>query len=459
MGVGPSVPNADNLNNSQTQSNIATATAQTGLNAMNQQTPFGNLSYSQIGTWPDGTPRFQASTTFSPQMQQLFNTNMGTQQQIGNAAQSMAGGISNNLEPINSPQYQNYGGGPNLATQGGYRGNLTSNVNPGQIRNTISNAGQIQRNLGVNDYGAQRDEVENALMGRLNQSYDQDRSALEQRLASQGITQGSEAYTNAMGDFNRSLAEARTSTVLGAGQEQNRLQQLALNAGNFANAAQAQQYGQNANNAAFFNNAQNQQFQQALANAGLNNAAQQQQYQQTLGNAAFENDARQQMFDNRNAVTGANNNLQTQQFQNAITGNNQNINQLLALLGGSQIQQPQFGQTPQTGIPGTDVSGNAWNQYNAQQGQSNQFWNGLGALGGTAASILPFLLSDKRAKTDIKDTGMRTPGGVPIKDWRYKGSPMMQRGYIAQDVVKSGQGNAVAKTPGGFLAVDYRRVA
>lgn len=395
MSSGPEAPNAEDLSKAQTQSNIQTATAQTGLNAMNQRTPWGNLTYTQNGTWPDGTPRFQATTSFSPQMQQLFNTNMGNQQQIGNIASGLANNM--NLSNLRQPNYTTFGGGPNLNTTGG-------------------RAGQIQMNLGNNDYGAQRDEVENALMGRLNRSYDADRGSLEQRLASQGIQQGTEAYSNAMRDFNTGLAEARTSAVLGAGQEQNRLQQLDLNAGNFANQAQNQQFGQ------------------------------------SYANAGFGNDARQQMFNNRNTTTGLNNQLQDQRFQNQITGNNQQINQLLALHGGTQVQSPQFAQTPQTGVNGTDVSGNAWNQYNAQQGQSNQFWNGLGALGGAAMQALPFMFSDERLKTDIRDTGMKTPGGIAVKDWRYKGSPMMQRGVIAQEV-KAKQPEAVRKGPGGFLMV------
>lgn len=405
MGSGPNVPDANDVSKAQTKSNVQTAVAQTGLNAMNQSTPFGNLTYKQVGKWPDGTPRFESTTTLSKPLQNLFNTGVATQQSVGNTAQSLAGQLPGQLQTIGQPSYQNYSGGPNLNSAGGGNGNIRSS-------------------LGTNDYGAQRQQVEDALMGRVNQSYDRDRVSLEQKLANQGIQVGSEAYRNSMDDFNRGLADARTSAVLGAGQEQNRLQQLDLNAGNFANQAEAQRYNQ------------------------------------TLGNNTFANTAQQQMFQNRNTTTGLNNDLSSQRFQNQITGNNQNINQVLALLGGGQLNtSPQFQNTPQTGINGTDVAGNAWQSYNAQNQQNQSMWNGLGALGSTAASLLPFILSDKRAKTDIRDTGMRTPGGVPIKDWRYKGSPMMQRGYIAQDVVKAGQRDAVKKTPGGFLAVNYRRVA
>jgi len=349
MSSGPSVPDPTKVSNAQTQSNIQTATAQTGLNSANQVTPFGNLSYSQIGTWPDGTPRFQATTTLSPQLQGLFSTGVGTQQQIGNTAQSLAGRLGNSLsQPINSPQLQ----------------------------------------TSVGNFDAVRQQTQDALLGRLNQQSDRDLGSLQQQLANQGIQQGSQAYTNAMKDFNEGLSANRMNALLAANTAQGQAQDLAMGSANFGNNAQQQQY------------------------------------------------------------------------TNQLTGRNQNINELLSLLGGSQINQPSFSQTPQTGINGTDVGGNAWNAYQANQNQSNQFWNGVGSLGATAASFLPYVFSDERLKTDIRDTGMKTPGGVPIKDWRYKGSPMMQRGFIAQDVQKK-QPGAVARIPtpkGGFLAVQYGNV-
>jgi hypothetical protein len=234
-----------------------------------------------------------------------------------------------------------------------------------------------------------------------------------------------------MDDHNRSLADARGTAVLNAGQEQSRMQGLDINAFNAQNQAQAQGFGQ------------------GLSNAGLNNQTQQQRYDQTLGNAGFGNAAQQQNFQNQNTTTGLNNQLGDQQFQNQITGNSAQINNLLSLLGGSQTQAPQAQPTPQTSVAGTDVAGNQWAQYGAQQNQSNQLWNGLGALGGTLGG---FLFSDRRLKTDIEPTGEETGRGVPIKTWRYKGSPMLQRGFVAQDVAKS-QPRAVRKGPGGFLMV------
>lgn len=86
----------------QGEMNRDTAITQYGLNATNQVTPYGNLSYSQNGTWSDGTPRFTATTTLSPEQQELYRLNTETQKGIGqigvDQTQRIAGLLS---QPIN----------------------------------------------------------------------------------------------------------------------------------------------------------------------------------------------------------------------------------------------------------------------------------------------------------------------------------------------------------------------
>jgi hypothetical protein len=315
MSSGPTPPDANQVNQQQSQSNIATATAQQNLGQVDQVTPLGNQKYTQIGTNPDGTPKYQSTITLSPEQQGLYNTSVGNQQQIGNIAQQQVGQVGGLL----AQPYK--------------------------------------------DYSQDRQKVEDALMGRLNTQFDKDRGSLEQSLANKGIKQGSAAATNAYGDFNRSVAEGRTSAILGAGQEQSRLSQL------------------------------------DMAQRG------------------------------------------------------QGLNEVQALMGGSQMQMPSFGQTQGAGVAPVDVSGNAYNSYNAQKEQSNGFWNGVGAVGSTLGG---WAFSDERLKTDKEKIG-ETPGGVGVYNYRMKGSPMMQMGVMAQELKKK-QPEAVAKTPSGFLAVDYRRV-
>ena len=79
-------------------------------------------------------------------------------------------------------------------------------------------------------------------------------------------------------------------------------------------------------------------------------------------------------------------------------------------------------------------------------------------IGGGSAGIgmLSMLMSDKRAKTDIQPVG-KLDDGQTVHRFRYKGSPTMQIGLLAQDVAKKVPG-AVGKMPGGLgmLGVDYK---
>lgn len=51
----------------QSDLNKNTAIMNFGLNAVNQKNPYGSLTYKQVGTWNDGTPRYEAETTLSPE--------------------------------------------------------------------------------------------------------------------------------------------------------------------------------------------------------------------------------------------------------------------------------------------------------------------------------------------------------------------------------------------------------
>ncbi len=185
-----------------------------------------------------------------------------------------------------------------------------------------------------------------------------------------------------------------------------------------------------------------QSLEQGLANKGLK-----------IGDEAYT--AAQRGFDTNKAASYNNANLSnfTTAQQSAQSTRDAPINELSALLSQSQVQQPSFTGTPQTGVQGTDVAGITNQAYQNQNAQNNGFWSGVGNLGAAAGG---FLFSDKRLKTDIGETGMRTPDGIPEKVFRYKGSPMMHLGVIAQDVEKK-RPDAVINTPKG-KAVNYARI-
>ncbi len=100
--TAPAAPDPVKTAAAQGAANKDTAVAQYGLNATNQQTPTGSLSYNQIGTWADGTPRFQATTALSEPEQAIFNTGQGTRQNLANIGQTQSAKVGDILNtPFN----------------------------------------------------------------------------------------------------------------------------------------------------------------------------------------------------------------------------------------------------------------------------------------------------------------------------------------------------------------------
>jgi hypothetical protein len=75
-------------------------------------------------------------------------------------------------------------------------------------------------------------------------------------------------------------------------------------------------------------------------------------------------------------------------------------------------------------------------------------------LAGTAMSALPAMLSDRRAKTEIKRVG-ETDDGQNVYVYRYKGSPTYHMGMMADEVAEA-HPEAVVRRPDGMMAVNYK---
>lgn len=98
----PKPPDPQETAAAQSQMNRETAVTQYGLNATNQVTPDGSLSYRQIGKWPDGTPRFEATTSLSPAQQAIYDQSNKNELAIGNIAGEQIGRIGDTLgTPVN----------------------------------------------------------------------------------------------------------------------------------------------------------------------------------------------------------------------------------------------------------------------------------------------------------------------------------------------------------------------
>jgi hypothetical protein len=145
----------------------------------------------------------------------------------------------------------------------------------------------------------------------------------------------------------------------------------------------------------------------------------------------------------------------------SLANRNQPINEITALLNGTQVSTPTFAASPQTSVGGTDVAGitqNAYADQNQQAQQSvaanNAMMGGLFSLAGTGATAA-IKYSDERLKTDIRKVA-ETDNDLPIYSYRYKSGGPKEIGLMAQDVEKKVPG-AVLTDPKGWKMVNYAR--
>ncbi len=162
----PQAPDPKETAAAQSQMNKDTAVAQYGLSATNQNTPQGSLSYKQIGTWADGTPRFESTTAYSPTEQKIYDTGSVTRQNLADIGSSQSAKI-------------------------------------GKILDTPF------------DIDAARDnKISNIQKGFLDPQWTQQQSALETQLINKGIRPGSEQYQREMRDFSTNKQRAYDQSYL-----------------------------------------------------------------------------------------------------------------------------------------------------------------------------------------------------------------------------------------------------
>lgn len=291
-----------------------------------------------------------------------------------------------------------YNAGGAIQSSFGTGGPLTSNVQAGPIANQIAGAGDVTRGVqagqvqnGLNyggqfnpgDFNSTATSAANAsyqqAASRLDPQFAQQENDFKARLANSGISENSDAYRRELDNFSRSKNDAYNQasySAIAAGlaaQQQGYNQALGTRqqntnetttAGNFANAAQNQQFQQGQQNAALNNNAQGQVFGQNAAQLAAQNSAQQQQFAQGTSNAQLNNAAQGQQFGQNQAAAQFGNAAQQQQ-------NQQNAQQAAF---GNAAQDQQFTQNL--------ASGSFYNQgaaQNFQQGQQNAALNNTAA--------------------------------------------------------------------------------
>jgi hypothetical protein len=158
-----------------------------------------------------------------------------------------------------------------------------------------------------------------------------------------------------------------------------------------------------------------------------------------------------------------------QGFGTAQATRNQPINEITALMSGSQVSQPQTPGFQFNRIPTTDNAGiianydnNKLQAWQAEQAMKGQLMGGLFSLGSSMIGM-----SDRRAKKDIEKTGAIKVMGDDGKEhrtstykWRYKwegkDAPKSE-GVMAQNLEKV-KPSAVLTLGSGLKAVDYAQV-
>jgi hypothetical protein len=410
----PTPPDYVGAAREQGTANIAAATQGASLSNPNIVSPYGNQTVTYGNTGPNGMTQPTVTQTLTPAAQATLESQQEVQRGLADVAQT---GIGNAQDILNTPFNPNL---PNLQT---------SLEQPGQL-NYGPQAGMYGANTGLDLSGVAQMPVnagttgQQAIMSRLAPQIEQSRAATEQRLANQGITPGSEAYNNEMRTQGQQFNDLTTQAAL---------QGIGLDT-----AANQQGFNQALGAGGFYNTAQGQNFGQAATGAGLYNQAQNQAYNQGMGGAQFGNTALQQSLAQQLALR------------------NQPINEIGALMGGSQIQNPQFQQ-----YTGQNVAAAPIFQGVQQQGQSAMDAYGIRANAaasanqglysalGAGASMIG--MSDVRLKSNIVRVGTH-PLGIGI--YEYDIFDRRERGVMAQELEKV-KPEAVLLHPSGYKMVDY----
>ena len=470
--------------NAQAAANKESAIASQEMSMVNQVTPYGSLTYSQRGTSKEGNPLYTATQRLSPAQQRLLNTQQDANLQMaqlgresmGRVRETMGGPLDLSAAParVNSISTA---GLPGIQSRAGTMGFQTF-VPQASVSGQIADVGGVQREIGADDFGDDRQRVENALMQRMSPTLDRRREGLETQLVNQGFQRGTQAFDRQMDEFYRSENDARLAAIGQAGQEQARLFGMDATRGQFANQAQQQAFGQAAARGQFENQATLANNATAMGQADFRNQAIAMENQRRQQEASFMNAARAQGLNERQAQAAFQNASRSAAIQEIMLERQTPINEVSALLSGGQVVAPTFTATPGASVNPADIMGATYQSANmAQQNYAQQMaarnsnmqgiyglmGAGLGFAGATfnpmAGAAMPgggtqggWNFSDRRLKRDIVRLG-ELANGLPFYAYRYLWSPVAQIGLMA-DEVKALKPWAV-KSFGGFDAVNY----
>lgn len=386
-GDAPSPPDPYAVAGATTQTNKESAAYNKALNLGNYSNPFGSQSSYISGYDPQsGAPIYQTNITANPQLQGAMNGLFGQIGQSGAINQNALNGISGIQSQYGSLNQGLGALNPQLA-------GISAGLNQG-IAQRAQQQGQ--------------DAAYRAQTQYLDPQFSQQQESLQASLANQGLTPGSEAYKNAMLNFN------------------NQKQQAYSNAANQSIMTGSQIGTQNWQN----------QLAGAQAQAGLIG-----QQAGILG----------QMGNNLQGQAG----LYGQQVGIGQTpySNLQSIASMVPGYSGpaqSAAQPANIGQNIYSNYQGQ------MNQYNANQASANSTMGGLFGLGSAGIIGLSSLFSDRRLKTGVKRIG-KWANGLGVYTYRYlwEKDDVRHIGFMADEVRKL-RPHAVTPHESGFDMINYQ---
>jgi hypothetical protein len=383
----PPPPDPREVGAAQTGQNVGTAIANTMMGQVNQVGPDGSLTYDQTDSfqWRDPNsgqmytiPRFTATTTLSEDAQQLRDLDNQSNIALGQLGLNAANraddwlGEDFTLDGV-TPRADRTGMGPVEYGSGPDAPALTGD------NRSLPTFTDLQTGY-ENDFGGKQQEMENMLFDRLNQQGDRDLESLRSRLRDQGVIEGSEMYSRAMEDYNRNMDDRRLGAMSAGLDFTERMTGMSRDEAAFGNAAIA---GNNAIDQTLFGMGSDQlSYNNNIAQQGFGNEMALTDRSDRNANANF-NEARILADDQDRA--------RASELDEQAWLRSRPINEIAALMSGTQVQTPNFAIAQPYAMPTTDIAGitqqgynNQMSAYNAQQQQQQAMMGGLFGLGGAA---------------------------------------------------------------------------
>jgi len=316
---------------------------QTKANRVNQSGPAGSSSWTQ---GPDGT--WSQTEQYNPEYQKILDAQRGNTQALTDQATGMLGGIKNAMgQPLDMS---------GMTDVQGWQGQQPID------KSGMQDWGQLDFNsldpLAGAGFGSVQ-EIQKAMMSRLQPGLEQGNAAEQARLKAQGITEGSPAWQAAMQSQGQKMNDAQQQALLGSMGAYGDIFNRSL-------ASRQQGVGEQTKSAEYANSLRNQQYGEGLQDFNTGNQA------EMLSRGASEQD-------------------RTRQLQEALMQRQLPLSEYQALMGSAGgVPALSFNSFFNQGNAGAaDLTGAAQQQYQAQldnynlaQKKKGGLMAGIGTAGG-----------------------------------------------------------------------------